>query len=131
MTKETRMPFHTSSTKRRAAATASLAGLLVLVGCKQKPALDNADNQIAAPVTLPPPIGRSQTYRCKDNGLVYVDFFADDLSVNLRTSENGPISHLVAQKPGGPFSNGDYVLSGSGKRVDVTLPGKATQACES
>ena len=31
----------------------------------------------SAPLTLPPAITSSKTYRCKDNSLIYVDWYAD------------------------------------------------------
>jgi hypothetical protein len=36
----------------------------------------NAANA-AAPVTLPPAIAASKIYRCKDNSLVYIDWYSD------------------------------------------------------
>lgn len=66
--------------------TTILAAAAALAGCDQSdhtitangpydPNAGEAAN--AAAVTLPPPIAASHTYRCRDNSLVYVDWFSD------------------------------------------------------
>ena len=59
----------------------TLAAAAALAGC------DNSDHTIggdkdanvvaSAPVTLPPSISASKSYRCKDNHLIYVDWMSD------------------------------------------------------
>lgn len=99
------MSLYLNAPSSRATGAAILCSLLLLAGCKQKQAADQPAN-VVEPVKLPPAITKSQSFRCKDNSLVYIDFFADNLSLNLRTGENGAIHHLVAATPGGPFFRG-------------------------
>lgn len=94
---------------------------------------DPMENQLAhaAPVELPPPLKSSKTYRCKDNSLVYIDLFADELGANLRTEKEGKATKLVAAKKGDPFeATGGYKIEGDGSTLTVTLPGKSAQACK-
>lgn len=124
------MSLYLNAPSSRAIGAALLCSLLLLAGCKQKQAVDQPAN-VAEPVKLPPAITKSQSFRCKDNSLVYIDFFADNLSLNLRTGENGAIHHLVAATPGGPFSGGGYTVSGSSQQVQVTVPDQKPQSCKS
>lgn len=85
----------------------------------------------AAPVTLPPAVKDSRTYRCKDNSLVFVDFLADDVTANLRTEKAGAPVKLLADKAGDPFkADGGYEVAGSGAAITATLPGKDSVACK-
>jgi hypothetical protein len=84
----------------------------------------------AAPAELPPPLKASKSYRCKDNSLVYIDFFADDLGVNLRTDKAAKPVRLTAPEKGQPFEADGYKVEGSGSAVTVTLPGKTATACK-
>ena len=70
--------------RRALPPAALLAPALLLAGCNNKPTTivgggpaDPTANQIAAapPVKLPPALLASKSYRCKDNTLVYVDWF--------------------------------------------------------
>jgi hypothetical protein len=62
-----------------------LVAAAALAGCDQsdhtitanQPADAQANAAAAAPVTLPPSIAASKAYRCKDNSLVYVDWYSD------------------------------------------------------
>ncbi len=63
-----------------------LAAAAALAGCNKEnhtivagpDAADNDTNVAAnAPVTLPPSIAASKTYRCADNSLLYVDWMSD------------------------------------------------------
>jgi|SRR6185369_13060241 len=93
---------------------------------------DPMENQLAnaAPVALPPALKASKTYRCKDNSLVYVDFFADDVSANIRKEKEGAAVKLTAPEKGKPFTADGYIVEGSGDTVTVTVPGKGAQSCK-
>lgn len=117
----------------------SLLSLATLSACDQaKPEGfnetigDPMENQLAkaAPVALPPALKASKTYRCKDNSLVYIDFFADDLSANIRTDKDGASVKLAAPEKGKPFAAEGYSVEGNGDSVTVSLPGKGAQACK-
>lgn len=84
----------------------------------------------ATPVALPPALRASKTYRCKDNSLVYIDFFADDVSANIRTEKEGASVKLTASEKGKPFAAEGYSVEGNGATVTVGVPGKSQQACK-
>lgn len=85
----------------------------------------------AAPVTLPPSVKQSRTYRCKDSSLIFVDFLSDDKTANLRTEKTGAPTKLVAAEAGGALkAEGGYEVSGSGTTITATLPGKGSQSCK-
>jgi hypothetical protein len=115
-----------------------------LVACKQETIVANetpdpmaAELANAAPVELPPAIEASKTYRCKDNGLVRVDWLQGGKGAYLH-GEGYAQTHVKAAEvvEGQPASSdltaeGGYVLRGEAKAssVSLTLPGKGTQAC--
>lgn len=97
----------------------------------------------AAPVELPPAIAASKTYRCKDNGLVKIDWLAGGQGANLRVGDATTAIALRAPAPAAEGGNevapaggaltaeGGYSLKGeaSGSNVTLTIPGKGTQGC--
>lgn len=115
----------------------ALAASALLAGCNSQPQnitaedIDPTAKEIAAapPVKLPPAITASKTYRCKDNGLVYVDFFNDGTSAQIRTVKDGTPIALTAPAAAQPFAGGGYTVTGSGKTVSITQPGKGEQSC--
>lgn len=119
-------------------AAASLAALLSLAACNSEPetitggpADPNAENLAEAPpVTLPPSLTASHTYRCKDNSLVYIDFFSDNISADVRTEKNGAATRLTAPAAGEPFVAEGYKLTGDGMTVTLEMPGKGSQSCK-
>jgi hypothetical protein len=84
----------------------------------------------AGPVELPPSIRETVTFRCKDNSLVYVDFFNGDKLVNIKTDPKGTPTQLRAEAPGDAFTADGYSLTGDAKNVTVTLPGKTELTCK-
>ena len=86
----------------------------------------------AAPVSLPPMIVASMTYRCKDNSVVYVEFMNDNKTANLRSTKDGPATALTAPEPGKPYAAEGYALTGAAGAKTVTLarPGKGSQECK-
>lgn len=97
---------------------------------------DNSDANAtanAAAVALPPSIVGSQTYRCADNKIVYVDYLSDGKSANVRTDKGGTPTQVVADAPGKPFTAaGGYSLTGtpSSKSATIALPGHPSQSCK-
>ena len=118
---------------------AAFAASLSLIACDSQPeTLNNsgpADPQAeelskAAPVELPPAIASSKTYRCKDNSLVYADFYTND-SVKLRLgSRDAAPTVLASAGPGQPYVAEGYSLSGNTAAVNLTAPGKGSQSCK-
>ena len=115
------------------------AALVALSACNNRPSAeavgpesDPATNQAAkaAPVELPPAIRAEQTFRCKDNSLVYVTFFEGDKQALIRTEPNGAPTTVRAANAGEPLTaDGGYSLTGTTESITVTLPGKGEQTC--
>lgn len=84
----------------------------------------------AQPVTLPPAIRESKSYRCKDSSVLYVSFMDDDRTALVRDKqEEPPIATLKAPNVGQPFVADGFSLSGSDDAVIFTSPDSGTQAC--
>jgi len=119
--------------------TALLAAalLLPLAACESKVetlSTTAEDPQAAAlakrkPVELPPSMRASVTFRCKDNSLVYVDFFSGDKLAHLRTDKTGKPIMLTAEKAGDPLKADGYEMTGDPKSITLTRPGKGTLTC--
>jgi hypothetical protein len=117
---------------------ASIAASLSLAACKNEPEVidSNPDPQAeelakAPPVTLPPAIKSSKTYRCKDNSLVYVTLLADDMTAMVRDKEEEPpVATLKAPAPGQPFVSEGFSLTVSGNNITYNSPDKGTQSCK-
>lgn len=121
-----------------------IIGSAALVACQQETIVANgpADPMAeelakAAPVELPPAIASSKTYRCKDNGVVTIDWLQDNKGAYLH-GEGYAQTHLKppevaeGQPAGSGFAaEGGYALKGEAKAssISLTLPGKGTQAC--
>ena len=109
---------------------------LPLAACNHK--TEEVDNTAPDPMAsqlanapeaqLPPSISSTETFRCKDNSLVYVDFFSGGKQVSLRTKQDGPSTMLTSDEEGGPWTKGDDKVSGNEKNITYTLNGK-TLSC--
>jgi len=118
------------------AVAASAAALLSLAACSEPEVVSaNApDPQAealanAAPVELPPAIQASRTYRCKDNSLVYADFYTNNtVKVRADRAEEGTI--LTAAEAGKPYTAEGYSLSANAETVTYAAPGKGSQSCK-
>jgi len=119
-------------------AVVSLTALMSLAACNSEPetvsggpADPDAETVAAAPpVTLPPALTASRAYRCKDNSLAYVDFFADGTTADVRAEKTGPATRLTAPAKGEPFVAEGYKLTGDGTTVTLEQPGKPSQSCK-
>ena len=111
--------------------------LLVLAGCDNEPetitggvvdpqaeALKNA-----APVEAPPMIQASRTFRCKDNSLLYVDFYTNN-TARVRTKQGGESTVLTAADGKPPYTADGWSVSENAAHVNVTAPGRGTQSCK-
>jgi hypothetical protein len=118
-----------------------LAAILLLAACDTKPTTivgggpaDVQADQIknAPPVKLPPAILANKSYRCKDNSLIYIDWFNDNMTANLHLKEKTatPVN-LQAPSAGAPYVSGDYTLTGTADAKSITLnKGGASQTCD-
>lgn len=110
--------------------------------------------EAAAPVKMPPPITAQETYRCADNTIVHVDFLGANEAADIRIGDKTAIAIRVsaevsapadaaapvdaaapaadAAKPAGPLksADGETILSGSGKQINLQLAGKGAQNCK-
>lgn len=122
----------------RTFAAAFLAALLTLSACNNEPetvsssgpdpqaeALKNAPKLDAPPAM----IQASRTFRCKDNSLVYADFYTDN-TVRVRTEKDGAPTVLAATDGQPPYKAEGWSLSANAAQVTLTAPGKGTQSCK-
>ena len=84
-------------------AAAAIAGLTVLSACESEPEVVKKDDPMAealknsAPIEPPPMIQASRTYRCRDNSLVYIDFFTNNTAVIRTERGEAPVATVTAE----------------------------------
>jgi hypothetical protein len=71
----------------------------------------------AAPVELPPAIAASKSYRCKDNSLLYIDWYSDG-SARVKASK----SEVGTQVPA-PAEGVKPTLTGDAKSASISYNG--------
>ncbi|MEP9360122.1 hypothetical protein [Sphingomonas sp. KR3-1] len=117
---------------------AAAAVLLSLAACNNKPeevtstapdpqaeALKNAPK-----VELPPSIETSVSMRCKDNSIVFADFYKGGKQVLVKQTKDGPGTMLKAPEAGQPFvADGGYKITGTAKNATIEIPGKGARDC--
>ena len=119
-------------------SAAPLAGLLVLAACNpddRNIVAEENDPQAEAlkkapPVEAPPMIQASRTYRCKDNSLVYVDFYTNN-TARIRTEKDGTPTVLTAENGQPPFKAEGWSVEANAAQTGITRPGKGAQSCKS
>lgn len=99
------------------------------------PADPNAEAaaELSQNIVLPPALIASRTLRCKDNSVVYVDFFADNITVDVRKEKTGVATRLTAPAAGEAYvADGGYSVKGAATDATITvaLPGGAAQSCK-
>jgi len=118
--------------------TVSLAFLALLAGCNSEPenivAGDNDPdaNKLATlpPVELPPMMTASRTYRCKDNSLVYIDFYNNNTATYKAQKAATGGTALTSEGEGKPYTAEGFSISSSGTDITLTAPGKGTTSCK-
>ena len=114
------------------------AALFSLAACQNKPeevtstAPDPMASQLAnaAPVELPPAIQASVSMRCKDNSIIFADFYQGQKQVLIKESKDGPGKMLKAPNAGEPYvAEGGYKVTGNSKNATIEVPGKGSRAC--
>jgi uncharacterized lipoprotein YajG len=121
----------------RALCALPLAALFVLAACenptidpnKEEAANAAAAANSAASVEAPPMIQASRTYRCKDNSLLYADFYTND-TVQVRSKKDEPGTTLTAPAAGQAYTAEGYSLSANAAQISYTAPGKGAQSCK-
>lgn len=79
----------------------------------------------AAPVELPPSMTASKSFRCDDNSLIFVDFFAGGKEVHFRKTKESTPQVLKSDAEGGPWKGGDVTISGNQSAVTYSQGGKS------
>ena len=117
-------------------AAASVAASLLLSACNNEPEVvdtnpDPMKDELAKakPVEAPPMIQASRTYRCKDNSLVYVDFYTNN-TAQFRTKKEGQATMLTAPAAGQAYVAEGYSVSGNAPQITLTAPGKSGISCK-
>jgi hypothetical protein len=116
---------------------APLSLILILEACKEQTIDPNAEAQAeaanaanaAASVEAPPMIQASRTYRCKDNSLLYADFYTND-TVQVRAKKDETGTTLTAAAAGQPYTAEGYSLSANSEQITYSAPGKGSQSCK-
>jgi hypothetical protein len=136
------VPAMRTPSRFRAVTALAVVPFLALGACKpQATTINQTDNDDmktavanAAPVTLPPSILATKTFRCADNSVVVVDFYSDNASASLKPKKDASPILLKAPAAGQPMvGTGGYTLDGKATdaSVKVTVPGKDAQSCDS
>ncbi|SMF61677.1 hypothetical protein [Allosphingosinicella indica] len=120
----------------RILAAAPVAALFALAGCNTEPETivagqddpQAADLAEAPPVELPPSIAATRTYRCKDNSLLYADYYTNN-TVQVRAKRTDEPVILTTETGTPPFTAEGYSISANADQVTYTAPGKGTQSC--
>jgi hypothetical protein len=120
-------------------SAAAVAAFLTLAACSNEPETVTAGGadpmaeqlKTAPKVELPPAIQASRTYRCKDNSLVYIDFYTNNTAL-VRKTKGGepPEATLTAETPGGEYKAEGYSVSGNSQQITYAAPGKGSQSCK-
>ncbi len=91
--------------------------------------VNEAQEQAVLNVQLPPAIVDSDTFRCKDNSLISIDWLSDGTTNSARvTPEGGSAISLAQTEAGGAYTAEGASLSGEAKAETVTYNG---QSCKS
>jgi hypothetical protein len=123
---------------KKAPFFAAAAVLFSLAACEQKPeevtsvtsdpqaeALKNAPK-----VELPPSIESSVSMRCKDNSIVFADFYKGAKQVLVKETKDGPGHMLKAPNAGEAYvGEGGYKVTGTAKNATIEIPGKGSRVC--
>ena len=85
----------------------------------------------AGPIEAPPMIQASRTYRCRDNSLVYIDFYTNDTAAVRTQRGQPPVATLTAEDGTPPYTAEGYSVSANADQITYTAPGRGTQTCRS
>lgn len=112
-------------------ATAALAGCnnnepVVVGGPDDDPA--NQAPVTNGPVELPPSIVASHAYRCRDNSLVYIDFFTNNTAAIRTERGQPPVAMVTAEGGNPPYTGSGYSVSANADQISYTSP-RGTLSC--
>ena len=117
-------------------AAATCAAMFTLAACNSEPEVISVNKfdpmeealKNAPRVEAPPMMVASRTYRCRDNSLVFVDFFTNN-TAQLRTSRDGTPTVLTAAGGNPPYTAPGFSVSANSDNISLTAPGKGTLSC--
>jgi hypothetical protein len=115
---------------------AALAAVAALPACNSEPevvVVNRYDPQAealkkAGPIEAPPMIQASRTYRCRDNSLVYIDFYTNNTAMVRTERGTPPVATLTAAGGNPPYTAPGYSVSANADEISYTSPG-GTQTC--
>lgn len=115
---------------------AALVAITVLAACNSEPevlTVNRFDPQAealktAGPVAPPPMIQASRTYRCRDNSLVYIDFYTNNTAMVRTERGSSPVATLTAEGGSPPYQAEGYSVSANADEISYTSPG-GTKSC--
>jgi hypothetical protein len=120
------------------AASAALTLFSLLAACSSQS--ENVTSQdidpdankvaVAPPIELPPMMTASRTYRCKDNSLVYIDFFNNNTAVYKTDKAATGGTTLTSEGEGKPYLADGYSVSANSPQITLSAPGKGAQSCK-
>ena len=114
-------------------AATVFAALTALAACNTEPEVVNRDDpmaeqlQNAGPIEAPPMIQASRTYRCRDNSLVYIDFFTNNTAVIRTERGEAPVATVTAEGGNPPYTGSGYSVSANAAQISYTSP-RGTQS---
>jgi hypothetical protein len=117
-------------------AAAAIAATAILAACNTEPEVVqiNKDDPMAdalknaGPVAAPPMIQASRTYRCRDNSLVYIDFYTNNTALVRAERGGDPVASLTAEGGNPPYATQGYSVSANADEISYTSPG-GTKSC--
>lgn len=118
---------------KRLLCSTLLAAAAALAGCDQSdhnltssgpydPKAGNVTNSAA--VTLPPAISAQKAYRCKDNSLLYVDWYSDG-SARVKNARNEAGTQVPAPPEANAAEAAPSPLQGTATSASITFAGKS------
>lgn len=120
----------------RSTLFAALAAASALAACNnsQPEVVNTFDPQAealanAAPVELPPAIQDSRTYRCRDNSLVYIDFYNNNTAMIRTRRGTEPVATVTSPDGTAAYTGSGYSVSANAAEISYTAPGKGAQSC--
>lgn len=104
----------------------------VLIGCSERDQTDasNAAANTTVAIQMPPAIVASHTYRCEGGDVLYIDFLADETSINVRRAPSGRSLRLTAPAQGLAFVGDGMNLTLAGKDIKLDEPKKSSRICK-
>ena len=116
---------------KRLLCSALLAAAAALAGCNQSDhnitvnEIDDAESNPAvntAEVKLPPAITAQKSYRCKDNSLLYIDWYADG-SARVKKDRTEAGTEVLP-----PAEGAKSPLTGDAKSASISYNGQSCKA---